>query len=136
VIDMALGQILAQSLSRNEYYSMPAKRSPASLSGNLNRLLSAAVVSPRFRRLLLSDPAAALAAGYNGEQFHLTPEEYAAVTSLRVYTIRDFAAQLLATLQYAATDASPAATATHTNFHYPEVVAHSLDTKRTHSAMS
>lgn len=62
------------------------------------------VVSPRFRHLLFSDPVAALAAGYNGERFQLTPVEYAAITSLRVNTVRDFAAQLLHLLSQVATE--------------------------------
>ena len=103
---MALGQILSQSISRNEHFVAPVRRAPAanaptSLSKNINRLISAAVVSARFQRQLLTDPVAALAAGYNGEKFQLTPVEYAAVTSLRVSTVRDFAAQLLRALQYA-----------------------------------
>ncbi|MCC6169085.1 MAG: hypothetical protein IT329_17815 [Caldilineaceae bacterium] len=72
-----------------------ARPALAPLSKDLTRLLSAAVVSPTFRRLLLSDPAAALAAGYNGENFRLSAAEYAAVTSLRARTIPEFAAQLL-----------------------------------------
>ena len=104
---MALGQILTQSLSRS--HIAPAARStaphaPVTLSKNLNRLICAAVVSPHFRTLLLSDPVAALAADYNGEEFQLTPAEYAAVTSLRVTTINDFAAQLLQVMQPAAVE--------------------------------
>lgn len=102
---MALGHILSQSISRNEGYRSPVTRPsappPAALSHNLNRLLSAAVVSPRFQRLLLADPVAALAAGYNGESFPLTQTEYAAVTSLCVNSLRDFAAQLLRLMQEA-----------------------------------
>jgi hypothetical protein len=91
------------------------------LSKNLNRLLSAAVVSPRFRSLLLSDPVAALAAGYNGETFQLTPVEYAAVTSLRVSTIREFAAQLLLILRYSA-EADPLYTSeAPADLHFSEV---------------
>jgi hypothetical protein len=91
---------LSHSASCSEQLStatirQPSSHLPASLSKNLNRLISAAVVSDRFRRLLLNDPVVALATGYNGEGFDLTPEEYDAVTSLRVSTIRDFAAQLL-----------------------------------------
>jgi hypothetical protein len=124
---MALGQILSQSLSRNEFYRAPVKRAPKSLSGNLNRLISAAVVSPRFCGLLLSDPTAALAAGYNGEKFNLTPAEYAAVTSLRVYNVREFAAQLLGILQYASADAAQYAPGVRADFHFAEVVAQSTD---------
>jgi len=103
---MALGHILSQSITRNEEYRLPLARASAAqpqaaLSNNLNRLLSAAVVSPRFQRLLLTNPVAALAAGYNGETFQLTQAEYAAVTSLCVHTIREFATQLLRILQEA-----------------------------------
>jgi len=77
----------------------PAAQPVASLSGNLNRLLSAAIVNPHFQRLLLTNPVAALAAGYNGETFQLTQAEYAAVTSMCVNTLRDFATQLLRILQ-------------------------------------
>src|SRR5687767_834440 len=118
---MALGQILHQSFSNNEHVVKPAMRSPGSLSKNLNRLLSAAVVSPRFRRLLLSDPVAALAAGYNGENFQLTPAEYAAVTSLRVNSVRDFAAQLLRLLQYATGDAAHYAPEAQSDFRFAEI---------------
>lgn len=91
---MALGQILSQSLSRGERQMTPAAR-PTALSKTLNRLISAAVVSPRFCGLLLSDPVTAIAAGYNGETFQLTPTEYAAVTSIHANNVRNFAAQLL-----------------------------------------
>src|SRR5690606_28666155 len=102
---MALKQTLSQSLPGNERFVASVVRSPVSLSKNLNRLLSASVVSPWFQSLLLSDPAAALAAGYNGEDFELTPAEYAAVTSLRASTVRDFAAQLLHALRHITCDA-------------------------------
>lgn len=130
---MALGRILSQSLTRNEHFATPAMRTPASrpaashaptlLSKNLNRLLSAAVVSPRFQRLLLTDPVAALATGYNGENFHLTPAEYSAVTSLRVNSVRDFAAQLLRMLSYttATSDSARYTSEVQADFHFAEV---------------
>ncbi len=56
--------------------STPARSAPdgptADYSKELNRILSAAVVSRRFRNLLLSDAAAALHSGYNGETFELS----------------------------------------------------------------
>lgn len=126
---MSLGQILSQSLARHESSRKqgmaPAKRLAAppggTLSRNLNRLLSAGVVSPRFCQLLLSDPAAALAAGYNGETFQLTPAEYEAVTSLRVGTIRDFAVQLLYMLQSAAGEAALYAPEAQAEFRFAKV---------------
>ncbi len=123
---MALGQILTQSLSRKDTFVGPMRYSPPSLqpkplSKDLNRLLSAAVVSPRFRRQLLADPAKALAAGYNGENFQLTPAEYAAVTSLRAGSIRDFAAQLLRMHQPATEDAALYAPEAQADFRFAEV---------------
>lgn len=99
----------------------PASQPTASLSKNLNRLLSAAVVSPRFQRLLLTDPVAALAAGYNGETFQLTQAEYAAVTSLCVGTIREFASQLLHIFQHANSDAVQFGPEPQPEFHFAEV---------------
>jgi hypothetical protein len=113
---MALGQILTQSLSNNEHVATPATRSSVSLSKNLNRLLSAAIVSPRFQHLLLSDPVAALDAGYNGEYFQLTPAEYDVVTSLRVNSVRDFAAQLLRKLQHTIGDVALYGTETPSDY--------------------
>jgi hypothetical protein len=106
---MALGQFLTQSLTRNELPATHPKRAasqpPVALSKNLNHLLSAAVISPRFRGLLLADPIAALKVGYNGEIFVLTSVEYAAVISLRATTMREWAAQLLNALHHPNTDA-------------------------------
>ena len=61
----------------------------------LSRLINAAVVSKEFRELLLSEPAAALAAGYNGEIFQLTPEEHKLILSIRVSALADFAIQVI-----------------------------------------
>lgn len=64
-------------------------------SKEINRLLTAAVVSRRFRQLLLADPLAALHSGYNGENFRLTLDEINLVQSIHATTLPDFAAQLL-----------------------------------------
>jgi hypothetical protein len=60
----------------------------------LSRLLTAAVVSTRFRSLLLSRPEAAIQAGYNGEAFHLKSEEIDRVLSIQAHSLEDFAGQL------------------------------------------
>jgi hypothetical protein len=91
--------MFSQSTAGGDNKAAPP-RSSTPLSNSLNRLISAVVVSPRFRQFLFSEPVAALAAGYNGETFQLTPAEYSAVTSLRVTTARDFAVQLLQMLQF------------------------------------
>lgn len=60
----------------------------------LSRLLTAAVINQRFRKLLLDSPAAALASGYNGEPFRLATEEKNRVLSIRAQSLADFASQL------------------------------------------
>ena len=63
-------------------------------NGELSRLVTAAVVNRGFCDLLLTSPAAALAAGYSGESFHLAPEEWELVVSIRASSLTDFAIQL------------------------------------------
>ncbi len=76
------------------------------LSSELNRMLSAAVVSVGFRRLLLSDAVAALATGYDGEHFNLRPDERLQVLAIRAGTLAEFSAQLLERLWYYRLDES------------------------------
>lgn len=64
-------------------------------SRELNRLFTAAVVSRRFCRLLLSDARAAARSGYNGEMFALTLQEVDLLASIRAANLTDFAAQLV-----------------------------------------
>ena len=61
----------------------------------LCRLLAAAVVSPEFRRLLLTDAAQALEKGYNGASFGLSAGEQALILSIHANSLADFAAQLV-----------------------------------------
>jgi len=65
------------------------------LSRELNRLVTAAVVSKRFCELLLEDPAEAIADGYAGEAFLLTDEEHDLVLSIQASTLQEFAIKLL-----------------------------------------
>jgi hypothetical protein len=62
--------------------------------GELSRLISAAVVSSEFCDLLLTDPASALAAGYDGQSFCLEAEDQELVLSIRATSLTDFALQL------------------------------------------
>jgi hypothetical protein len=61
----------------------------------LNRLLSAAIVSNNFRTMLFANPEIALAKGYQGEKFNLTRDEYSWLISVRATDLASFAAQLL-----------------------------------------
>jgi len=64
-------------------------------SKELNRLLTAAVVSRRFCGLLLTDPLQAVTAGYNGETFKLSSEEVQQILAIKASSLREFAIQLL-----------------------------------------
>jgi hypothetical protein len=67
--------------------------------GELNRLLTAAVVNRGFCNLLLTNPASALAAGYNGESFRLAAEDRARILSIQAKSLTDFAMQLAGNLK-------------------------------------
>ena len=60
----------------------------------LSRLLTAAVVNREFCNLLLSDPAIAVATGYNGEPFDLAADVQEMIFSIRATSLADFAEQL------------------------------------------
>jgi hypothetical protein len=60
----------------------------------LSRLINAAVISPEFCRLLLTNPATALALGYNGNLFYLTSEERDLILSIHASSLVDFACQI------------------------------------------
>lgn len=64
-------------------------------SHDMNRLLTAAVVSHKFCSLLLNDPLEAITKGYNGETFELTTEEVQLLRAIKASTLRDFVKQLL-----------------------------------------
>jgi hypothetical protein len=60
----------------------------------VSRLLTAAVVNKNFCNLLLSNPASALAAGYNGEDFRLAAEDKKLILSIQAESLAEFALQL------------------------------------------
>ena len=61
----------------------------------VSRLLTAAVINQNFRRLLLSDPGAALKTGFNSEKFALPPRIKDHILSIHARSLADFASQLL-----------------------------------------
>lgn len=62
---------------------------------NLNRLITAALVSESFRDLLLTDPQAALEQGYNGEKFNVPLEAITKIATIRAENLPDFANELV-----------------------------------------
>lgn len=83
-----------QNGSGNGWRAAPQEPTPA-LGPELNRVLSAAVVSAAFRRLLLSDPVAALTGGYNGESFEIQADELAQIVMIQAGSLAEFAGELL-----------------------------------------
>lgn len=67
-----------------------------SCNDELNRLLSAAVVSKSFRNMLLANPEIAVASGYQGETFNLSPEDQSWLYSIRPANLVDLAANMVA----------------------------------------
>jgi hypothetical protein len=65
------------------------------VSGGLNALLSAAVVNKHFCALLLTNATLALAAGYAGQAFDLTPEERQLVLTIQAGSLVEFSRQLI-----------------------------------------
>jgi len=61
----------------------------------LNRLLSAAVVSKSFRNMLLANPEIAISSGYQGEKFDLCREDQNWLYSVRPTTLVDLAASMV-----------------------------------------
>jgi hypothetical protein len=76
----------------------PVIRQTDSLPSNdeLNRMLSAAVVSKSFRNMLLTNPEIAVASGYQGETFNLSPEDQNWLYSIRPANLVDLAANMVA----------------------------------------
>ena len=63
-------------------------------SSEYSRILSAAVINSKFREMLLSDPAKAIASGYSGEKFDLDREDKNRLSAIRATSLAEFAAQL------------------------------------------
>ena len=61
----------------------------------LNRLLSAALVSKSFRSVLLTNPEIALANGYQGEKFNLSDADRSWLFSIKPASLVDLAANML-----------------------------------------
>lgn len=60
----------------------------------LSRLLTAAVISSQFRKLLLTNPGKAISSGYGGESFQLPGEEKRRIASIHATSLADFASQV------------------------------------------
>jgi hypothetical protein len=68
-----------------------------------SRILTAAVVNEKFRKLLLTNPEVAIRKGFGGEAFNLEEDEAERLSAIRAISLADFARQmnnLSATVKY------------------------------------
>ena len=59
-----------------------------------SRILTAAVVNEKFRKLLLSNPELAIQRGFSGESFHFGVEESRRIAAIHATTLAEFARQM------------------------------------------
>lgn len=59
-----------------------------------SKILTAAVVNEKFRKLLLTNPGIAIKNGFGGEVFHLGAEDSKRISAIRVTTLAEFARQM------------------------------------------
>jgi hypothetical protein len=81
-------------MNATQYTTQVKIRPLASAPGEaseMSRLINAALVAPGFCELLLTNPEAALAQGYNGESFSLTARARHFVLTTQATSIADFA---------------------------------------------
>ncbi len=66
-----------------------------SSNDEMNRLLCAAVVSKKFRNVLINNAELAVASGYQGESFNLSAEDQSWLFSIRPANLVDLAANIV-----------------------------------------
>jgi hypothetical protein len=76
-----------RNFDQHEEFAAPKER-------EYSRILTAAVVNEKFRKLLLSNPQMALRSGFGGEAFHLAKEEADRLSTIRAVSLADFANQI------------------------------------------
>lgn len=59
-----------------------------------SRIMTAAVVSERFRKLLLANPSLALRNGFGGEAFNLESKESERISAIKATSLAEFALQM------------------------------------------
>lgn len=84
----------ANILSLNNRRAERDARTTGSSNREVNKLLTAAVVSKAFCQLLLNNPAQALEDGYNGMRFALTSQEKELLLSIQAKSLSELASQI------------------------------------------
>jgi len=79
----------------NQFTSEPSLSSVSAYQRQeISRILTAAVINEKFRKLLLANPDQALTKGYRGEPFHLAKEDRTRLAAIRASSLAEFAAQI------------------------------------------
>ena len=79
----------------NQFASEPSLSAVSAFQRQeISRVLTAAVINEKFRKLLLANPDQALTKGYRGEPFHLANEERSRLAAIRASSLAEFAAQI------------------------------------------
>lgn len=74
---------------------MPTHQNQSIQHVEIDRLITTAIVSTRFRELLLSDPTTALTDGYNGYNFNLSTDEQTWLIGIEAKNLDDFVTQVM-----------------------------------------
>ena len=77
---------------------VPLTINPAGTHAGISSVFAAAVVSSSFCQTLLSDPGRALAQGYMGKSFDLSPDDASLIVSISARSLPDLAQQVVRTL--------------------------------------
>jgi len=59
-----------------------------------SRIITAAVINAKFRKLLLSNPRMAIENGFGGEAFNLEQKESERLSAIKASTLAEFASQM------------------------------------------
>ena len=76
-----------RNFDQHEDFAIPKER-------EYSRILTAAEVNEKFRKLLLSNPEMAIRNGFGGEAFHLAKDEAEKLSTIHAVSLADFAAQI------------------------------------------
>ncbi len=67
------------------------RREIPSVSSEMNKVLTAAVINTQFRSQLLKNPGRAINKGFAGERFHLESEEQHKLAAIKAHNLAEFA---------------------------------------------
>jgi hypothetical protein len=88
---------ISQSLTSMHFVSTTVYDPEAAVKAEFGRLIHAALINPRFRQQLLSNPLRSIEDGYCGESFHFPAELKERIQLIHADSLESFSMQLLQT---------------------------------------